>query len=1644
MAFSGGSAGGILGQAQNPFTQPGNAQGLASDPYHRKLRAAHAFAEAHYRTAFCRGSARRYNPPTTVYLIRAVASWDIVTGRCFIILIDLCAGSPSPNPAANPFSSGSQPGVQSAVNPFGQPPTFGAPSAQASNVFGQPSVTSTTLSPFGTQQSNAQPSPFGSAPTTNNGIGFGGASTGFGSNGFGSAGFGSNNVGSNGFGSTAQNGFSSSGNQTQPAVGGFGAPARSASPFQSSTNMTNGASPNPFGSTAGVNTGFGGGTGFGSALKPFGASSGNNNAAAGPTSTSGGFGNGFGKGIKGRQNGFKKTKPNFTETLESKGSYVVPGSNGEYQVTRNKPLGAGSSEWAQKNDAHHNPFKTLSERQADPAAVIASKGKSARFTAATPVATLDEFSAAVNSQLKKDRVKDLTLPHDFFEPAKRHKAQAFRESHLEAHKNKVRESLEKGDLLDVYEKQINLEDAIDFRGTCEEMCPLYEIVIRVAEGISQLEEKEEGPDGTLRPCLEKFVKRHARSSAGDKPPLPSEVRTLGALERTTNYLLNNILQGEHNLKDRHAFLWDRLRAVRRDFIFYTRMRPDETLVMVGILETIARFHAVSHHLLAKKDAANAEYSAKQEQEAFQKTLISLKQAYMDLNKQGIKCDNEPEFMAYWIVFFADDPSTIRRLDNEMLLKNWSNSSQVQTAISLVHARLNFRTPLQKGQKTPRQKPYEYFPSLAIGEGTAYFDIVADPSVSYTMACVAEMSFTMIRDRLLNSMIQACARSRDSPKDITPAALQEMLRFDTEEEAVEFVEGRGLNFSDDGSYLVLTDKSQRVIETAVPTFSRNIVERKRCNRPLLEVIRNNVYEVETPPDAVQTRHPDSPEGMFVEDFPSSRTQSPIKAVVPPVTTNPFGTQQQKAPTHSSFGTFSKSATPAPSFGAPTPSTQLPRQGFSQGNTTKASYVNWIAQEQQLNKSSGNPFAFLNEKTDLNKDFPPQPSLFAPKATPQSNTPAVAPSPAPPAFQVPSAKPPAQPLPALPQPGLPQFGGFGSKTSNATQAHFFPKPDEKAPATLSATPTPSLPSSASSAPPATAETPSVGLGQQVNQPQLMGSASISGIQERIASLTEKDGLKNTEAPPNSLALPSSQLSIKPTPPASSPPVPKVKPIEALTKWYVLGDKGMLEEFRESYIAHLVGQVFQKYQEEERERLRREEDEKSWEEARKWRTYNLGLKFFYRWRDIARDRALSRRARDGKEAMKAYRESQLAKAKEEREAAERKKRKEDTMRASQRENATSSFLDDFQMRQSQRKSSLASVEGFRGRESRRNSSLNSVEAELMATGVFNGVRNDRLALSGATRDDASDTDSVAEALLGPRPTNTSSTEPHPDSKRSNMLRNWRESLSRSASRVKEGAMAVFSSSARESLRRGSNDMDDDQRSQVSVPLSRTSSLSRSLRSKARVTNFSGVTKKRTASPAGSLDHRLKVPRSSGLKTSHFRLRAMGMVHMPNGQYLHESIAKPMLEGKRFHGIGDYGLPAVKTSDKLDPPEQDGDLPVEQHQRRYSPHHQSRLSTSSLNRFVTSPPSAYKRKISDLDGAGSKDADARSVQSLDMGGSSSGGKKQRMSGEVASRGGFDLAETERIIREMRQTAAQMEEGEAWYREQSAAFGRGESPWAN
>ena len=64
------------------------------------------------------------------------------------------------------------------------------------------------------------------------------------------------------------------------------------------------------------------------------------------------------------------------------------------------------------------------------------------------------------------------------------------------------------------------------------------------------------------------MKEYSRSSADQEEPLPHELRPVGVLHRTLLYLLHHIVDlsedPEESLGDWFHFMWDRLRAIRKD------------------------------------------------------------------------------------------------------------------------------------------------------------------------------------------------------------------------------------------------------------------------------------------------------------------------------------------------------------------------------------------------------------------------------------------------------------------------------------------------------------------------------------------------------------------------------------------------------------------------------------------------------------------------------------------------------------------------------------------------------------------------------------------------------------------------------------------------------------------------------------------------------------------------------------------------------------------------------------------------------------------------------------------------------------------------------------------------------------------------
>jgi nuclear mRNA export protein SAC3 len=322
-----------------------------------------------------------------------------------------------------------------------------------------------------------------------------------------------------------------------------------------------------------------------------------------------------------------------------------------------------------------------------------------------------------------------------------------------------------------------------------------------------------------------------------------------------------------------------------------------------------------------------------------------------------------------------------------------------------------------------------------------------------------------------------------------------------------------------------------------------------------------------------------------------------------------------------------------------------------------------------------------------------------------------------------------------------------------------------------------------------------------------------------------------------------------------MPKSDPMDKFARWILLADSGMLEDLLEPLaVEHVLKSTWEEFKAVEEERIRREKDEKSWAEALKFRHYNLKVRYFYRWLDTCRKRRVVKRIQLAKEEARKWKSpSSVA----EREAAERAKKEKELEEAKEL----------IRMRTSRHSEDVSRL-----RESTR--SNQSLEDALLATGVFSGVRDERAAARQAAQDDQ--TDSMGE--ISPSATLRLRSENRRRLKRGlPPLKRFPE-----ATYHKDGSKTALLraiSSGRDSL-------------SMSTGSLRNSTFSSSYRSS-----------------LGFNQSRVRKSQAS-VKDPYWRLKANGLVQMPNGEYLHESLALPMLqEGKRFPGIGDYGLPPVKS---------------------------------------------------------------------------------------------------------------------------------------
>ena len=151
------------------------------------------------------------------------------------------------------------------------------------------------------------------------------------------------------------------------------------------------------------------------------------------------------------------------------------------------------------------------------------------------------------------------------------------------------------------------------------------------------------PGGEYRVDHSAAVKEFSRNAADKSQPLPHELRTESALERTVLYLCHKLLSHPTRSKDWYTFLSNRLEAVRQD-ITVQRFCSVRT---AQLMESCVRFHGLCtlYMLNPPFDQRDCEMN----DNSLRSIITPLLQMYRDLRLEGVTCPNENQFVSYSLV-----------------------------------------------------------------------------------------------------------------------------------------------------------------------------------------------------------------------------------------------------------------------------------------------------------------------------------------------------------------------------------------------------------------------------------------------------------------------------------------------------------------------------------------------------------------------------------------------------------------------------------------------------------------------------------------------------------------------------------------------------------------------------------------------------------------------------------------------------------------------------------------------------------------------------------------------------------------------------------------------------------------------------------
>lgn len=355
-------------------------------------------------------------------------------------------------------------------------------------------------------------------------------------------------------------------------------------------------------------------------------------------------------------------------------------------------------------------------------------------------------------------------------------------------------------------RQTDIRQAKSTKGTCPDMCPEKERVMREAKHqVAVFEEKSRNVINHM-----KAVKEYARSSADQETPLPHELRPEPVLKLTMNYLLRNIIDlcddPEVNISDWFHFVWSRTRSIRKDITQQELCSPGSVL----LVEQCARFHV---HCAARLVAEGPQvFDQRINTENLTKCLQSLKYMYHDLALKMIRCPNEAEFRAYVVLLNLHDCNflwEVKHLPADIL-----HSPEIQYALSVYMA-------------------------METNNYVKFFSLVR--TTTYMNACILLRYFTQVRVKALSTILKAYVPR--GPVAMSISYLTYILAFEDFEQCSTFLEYYGFACDRDEDKVMLDRQSYYhpdmpfILDRAI-----NIVEHKR-HTTVGEVVYGAPFESE---------------------------------------------------------------------------------------------------------------------------------------------------------------------------------------------------------------------------------------------------------------------------------------------------------------------------------------------------------------------------------------------------------------------------------------------------------------------------------------------------------------------------------------------------------------------------------------------------------------------------------------------------------------------------------------------------------------------------------------------------------------------------------------------------------------------------------